>query len=134
MDFTYFNAVYTVENALSKEKDEKGMKRVEKFLKEEVCPTCKGTRLSDTARAPKICGIDLDVQTLLQVFQTLVEHGATVIVIEHDLDVMKNADYMIDMGPGGGEAGETIVAAGTPEDIMASEQSITGKYLKTERG
>ena len=76
----------------------------------------------------------LDVQTLLQVFQTLVEHGATVIVIEHDLDVMKNADYMIDMGPGGGEAGGTVVAAGTPEDIMASEQSITGKYLKTERG
>ena len=75
----------------------------------------------------------LDVQTLLQVFQTLVEHGATVIVIEHDLDVMKNADYMIDMGPGGGEAGGTIVAAGTPEEIMLSEQSITGKYLKTER-
>ena len=75
----------------------------------------------------------LDVQTLLQVFQTLVEHGATVIVIEHDLDVMKNADYMIDMGPGGGEAGGTIVAAGTPEDIMTSEQSITGKYLKKER-
>lgn len=75
----------------------------------------------------------LDVQTLLQVFQTLVEHGATVIVIEHDLDVMKNADYMIDMGPGGGEAGGTIVAAGTPEDIMASKESVTGKYLKIER-
>ena len=73
----------------------------------------------------------LDVQTLLQVFQTLVENGATVIVIEHDLDVMRNADYMIDMGPGGGEAGGTIVAAGTPEDIMVSEQSLTGKYLKS---
>mgnify|MGYP000358686614 CR=1 FL=1 len=55
-------------------------------------------------------------------------------MIECDLDVMKNADYMIDMGPGGGDAGGTIVAAGTPEDIMASEQSITEKYLKTERG
>lgn len=55
-------------------------------------------------------------------------------MIERDLDVMKNADYMIDMGTGGGGAGETIVAAGTPEDIMASEQSITEKYLKTERG
>ena len=55
-------------------------------------------------------------------------------MIECDLDVMKNADYMIDMGPGGGDARETIVAAGTPEDIVASEQSITEKYLKTERG
>ena len=55
-------------------------------------------------------------------------------MIERDLDVMKNADYMIDMGPGGGDAGGTIVAAGTPEDIMASEQSITEKYLKTKRG
>ena len=55
-------------------------------------------------------------------------------MIERDLDVMKNADYMIDMGPGGGDAGGTIVAAGTPEDIMASEQNVTEKYLKTERG
>ena len=55
-------------------------------------------------------------------------------MIERDLDVMKNADYMIDMGPGDGDARETIVAAGTPEDIVASEQSITEKYLKTERG
>ena len=55
-------------------------------------------------------------------------------MIERDLDVMKNADYMIDMGPGGVDAGGTIVAAGTPEDIMASEQSIIEKYLKTERG
>ena len=55
-------------------------------------------------------------------------------MIERDLDVMKNVDYMIDMGPGGGDAGGTIVAAGTPEDIMASEQSIAEKYQKTERG
>ena len=60
LDFTYFNAVYTVENALSKVKDEKGMKRVEKFLKEEVCPDCGGTRLSAAAREPKLCGISLD--------------------------------------------------------------------------
>ncbi len=72
----------------------------------------------------------LDVQTLLQVFQTLVENGATVIVIEHDLDVMRNADYLIDMGPGGGEAGGRIVAAGIPEEIMESTDSVTGKYLK----
>ncbi len=60
LDFTYYNATYTVENALSKVKDEKGMKRVEKFLKEDVCPDCKGTRLSEAARAPKLLGISLD--------------------------------------------------------------------------
>ena len=60
MDFTYFNATYTVENALSKVKDDKGMKRVEKFLKEEICPECQGTRLSKEARKPLIRGIGLD--------------------------------------------------------------------------
>ena len=71
----------------------------------------------------------LDVRTLLEVFQTLIENGATVIVIEHDLDVIRNADYIIDMGPGGGEAGGRIVAAGTPEEIKKSPESITGKFL-----
>lgn len=71
----------------------------------------------------------LDVRTLLGVFQTLIESGATVIVIEHDLDVIRNADYVIDMGPGGGEAGGTIVAAGTPEQVAANKDSATGKYL-----
>ena len=71
----------------------------------------------------------LDVQTLLCVFQTLVENGATVVVIEHDLDVMYNADYIIDMGPGGGDAGGRIVAAGTPAQIVQHKDSVTGKYL-----
>ena len=71
----------------------------------------------------------LDVRTLLGVFQTLIENEATVIVIEHDLDVIRNADYIIDMGPGGGEAGGRIVAAGTPEEIRKSPESITGKFL-----
>ena len=71
----------------------------------------------------------LDVRTLIGVFQTLIENGATVIVIEHDLDVIRNADYVIDMGPGGGEAGGRIVAAGTPDEIRASAESITGKFL-----
>ena len=71
----------------------------------------------------------LDVQTLLHVFQTLVDHGATVIVIEHDLDVISNADYIIDMGPGGGEAGGRIVAAGTPEQVADNKESLTGKYI-----
>ena len=225
LDFTYFNAVYTVENALSKVKDEKGMKRVEKFLKEEVCPACHGTRLSAAARAPKLRGVTLDaactmtlsalndwvsgvpaslpeelrpmaasiceaftgtarrlldlglgyltldrsaatlstgerqrmqlaravrnrttgvlyvldepsiglhpldVQVLLGVFQALLDNGATVIVIEHDLDVIRNADFILDMGPGGGEQGGRIVASGTPEEVQADPDSITGRYL-----
>ena len=72
----------------------------------------------------------LDVQLLLGVFEKLVAAGATVIVIEHDLDVIANADYVIDMGPGGGEAGGRIVVSGTPEEIAACEESVTGKYLK----
>ena len=225
LDFTYFNAVYTVENALAKVKDEKGMKRVEKFLKEETCPECHGTRLSSAARAPKLRGISLDeacamtlsdlvdwvrgvpeslptemrpmaesiceafestakrlidlglgyltlgeetpslsggeaqrlklaseigrtqtdsvfvfdepsiglhpldVRVLLGVFQALLDNGATVVVIEHDLDVIRNADFLIDMGPGGGDAGGRIVAVGTPEEIRQDPGSITGRYL-----
>ena len=71
----------------------------------------------------------LDVKTLLEVFRTLIENGATVIVIEHDLDVIRNADYVIDMGPGGGDEGGRIVAAGSPEDIKNAPQSFTGKYI-----
>ena len=71
----------------------------------------------------------LDVETLLRVFQTLIGRGATVIVIEHDLDVIRNADYVIDMGPGGGEEGGTIVASGPPEIIKETPESLTGKYL-----
>ena len=70
-----------------------------------------------------------DVQTLLQVFQTLVDHGATVIVIEHDLDVIRNADYIIDMGPGGGDEGGRIVVEGTPEQVRSCRESVTGKYI-----
>ena len=71
----------------------------------------------------------LDVQVLLGVFQALLDNGATVIVIEHDLDVIRNADYVIDMGPGGGDAGGRIVATGTPQEIQNSDSSITGRYL-----
>jgi len=70
-----------------------------------------------------------DVRTLLLVFQTLIDHGATVIVIEHDLDVIKNADYIIDMGPGGGKEGGRIVASGTPDEIKQFNESITGQYI-----
>ena len=71
----------------------------------------------------------LDVQSLLRVFQTLINSGATVIVIEHDLDVIRNADYVIDMGPGGGNDGGRIVATGTPDMIKASSESVTGRYI-----
>ena len=62
-------------------------------------------------------------------FQALLDSGATVVVIEHDLDVIKNADFVIDMGPGGGESGGRIVATGTPAEIKENEESITGQYL-----
>ena len=71
----------------------------------------------------------LDVRVLLGVFQALLNNGATVVVIEHDLDVIRNADYVIDMGPGGGESGGRIVAVGTPQEIAANPDSITGRYL-----
>ena len=71
----------------------------------------------------------LDVKTLVNVFQHLIDQGATVIVIEHDLDVIRSADYIIDMGPGGGKDGGRIVAVGTPEEIQKNELSITGRYL-----
>ena len=73
----------------------------------------------------------LDVRTLLEIFAKLVENGATVIVIEHDLDVIRNADYIIDMGPGGGTEGGRIVACGTPEEIAVCPESVTGKYIGT---
>jgi len=70
-----------------------------------------------------------DVKTLLHVFQTLIDHGATVVVIEHDLDVIKNADYIIDMGPGGGKEGGRIIAYGSPDEIRQSPESLTARFM-----
>lgn len=72
----------------------------------------------------------LDVRKLIQVFDQLIAHGATIIVIEHDLDLIANADYVIDMGPAGGSEGGEIVAEGTPECIANNPKSLTGRYLK----
>ena len=72
-----------------------------------------------------------DISRLLKVLNRLVENGDTVVIIEHNLDVIKTADYIIDLGPEGGEGGGTIVATGTPEEIASVEASYTGKYLKT---
>ena len=71
----------------------------------------------------------LDVETLLGVFRSLISNGATVVVIEHDLDVIRNADYVIDMGPGGGEEGGRIVACGTPDEIRRCSESVTGQFI-----
>jgi excinuclease ABC subunit A len=71
----------------------------------------------------------LDVRTLMEVFRHLISLGATVIVIEHDLDLIRSADYIVDMGPGGGEAGGRIVASGTPEKVKDNPDSVTGKFL-----
>ena len=71
----------------------------------------------------------LDVQTLLEVFRTLIAAGATVVVIEHDLDIIRAADYVIDMGPGGGDQGGRIVAAGAPSEIRDCPDSLTGRFI-----
>lgn len=70
-----------------------------------------------------------DVRVLIDVFQTLLNNGATVVVIEHDLDMIANADYVIDMGPGGGNTGGRIVAMGTPKEVAENVDSVTGKFL-----
>ena len=70
-----------------------------------------------------------DVDKLLKVLQRLVDNGNTVIVIEHNLDVIKNADYLVDLGPEGGDAGGNLVACGTPEEIAKVKESYTGQYL-----
>jgi excinuclease ABC subunit A len=73
-----------------------------------------------------------DVRILLNVLNRLVEKGNTVVVVEHNLDVIKTADWIIDLGPGGGEYGGKIIAEGTPESIVKNPKSVTGKYLKKE--
>ncbi len=74
----------------------------------------------------------LDVETLIGVLQNLIEHGATVVVIEHDLDMIANADHVVDLGPGGGERGGSVVVAGTPAEVAACPESVTGRYLARE--
>ena len=225
LDFTYFNAVYTVENALSKVKDEKGMKRVEKFLKEEPCPDCRGTRLSDAARKPRLRGISLDracamtlsqlvewvqgvpeslpeemgpmARSICQAFQStakrlmdlglgyltldraastlstgerqrmqlaravrnrttgvlyvldepsiglhpsnivgltgvmhdLVADGNSVILVDHDTQILKEADWIIEMGPEAGAKGGHVIAQGSIPAIEKNAVSQIGPFL-----
>lgn len=71
-----------------------------------------------------------DITRLLQAFDALIDRGHSIVIIEHNLEVVKSADWVIDLGPGGGNAGGNIVCAGTPEDIAACESSLTGRFLK----
>ena len=228
LDFTYYNAVYTVENALSKVTDEKGMKRVEKFLKSEVCPCCHGTRLSESARAPRIAGIGLDKATsmtladaiewvkavpgtlpeemrqmainigesflltarrlvdlglsyisldrasstlstgerqrmqlarvvrnrttgilyvldepsiglhpaningLKGVMQDLIADGNSIVLVDHDTQILRDADWMVELGPGAGANGGRIIAEGTIRQIEHNPASNIGKFLSGE--
>ena len=228
MDFTYYSAKATVLNALSKVKDEKGTKRVEKFLKEDICPECHGTRLSEAARAPKIMGLSLDevckmtlkesiewvkkvpaslpeemrpmaeriVESYLDnakrlmelglgylsldrasstlstgerqrlqlsravrnrttgvlyvldepsiglhpanivglngVMHDLIKDGNSVILVDHDTQILKEADYMIELGPKAGADGGKIIAQGTLEEIAENKDSVIAPYLKEE--
>lgn len=228
LDFTYFNAVYTVENALSKVKDEKGMKRVEKFLKEDICPDCHGSRLNERARAPKLQGISLAqacemtlsqlttwvdnvpaslppkmlpmAESICESFQTaskrlmelglgylsldraastlstgerqrmqlaravrnrttgvlyvldepsiglhpvnivgltgvmddLIADGNSVILVDHDTQILSHADWLIEMGPEAGAKGGQVIAEGTIADITENKESRIGAFLKPE--
>lgn len=225
MDFTYYNATYTVENALSKVKDDKGMKRVEKFLKEEICPDCHGTRLSKEARKPKIRGIGLDeacqmplkdlvewvkgvpetmteemkpmaheicdsfldvskrlldlglgylsldraastlstgerqrmqlaravrnrttgilyvldepsiglhpsnIYGLVGVMNDLIYDGNSILLVDHDTEIIKEANWIIEMGPEAGENGGYVLSQGTVEEIKKNKQSMIGPFL-----
>lgn len=228
MDFTYFNATYTVENALSKVRDEKGMKRVEKFLRQEICPDCGGTRLGEAARAPKLRGISLaeactmtlsdlvewvngvpgslpeemrpmarsicesfqtaakrlidlglsyltldraastlstgerqrmqlaravrnrttgvlyvldepsiglhpsNMEGLTGVMRDLLADGNTVILVDHDTNVLKEADWLIEMGPEAGAGGGTVIAQGPLETVANNPDSRIGGFLTGE--
>ena len=225
LDFTYFNAVYTVENALAKVKDEKGMKRVEKFLKEDICPECHGTRLSAAARAPKLRGISLDevctmtlsklvdwvrgvptslpdemkpmAESICETFESmakrlidlglgyltldrsaatlstgerqrmqlaravrnrttgvlyvldepsiglhpsnivgltgvmhdLVSDGNSVILVDHDTQILKEADWIVEMGPEAGGNGGHVIAQGTIADVEENPTSQIGPFI-----
>lgn len=228
MDFTYYNAVYTVENALSKVKDDTGMKRLERFLKEGVCPDCHGTRMSEATRAPRLRGIGLDeaskmtlddlirwvkavpaslpeemrpmarnicesfldtakrlidlglgylsldrasstlstgerqrvqlarsvrnrttgvlyvldepsiglhpynLKGLTGVVDDLIADGNSVVLVDHDTQVLRHSDYMVEMGKGAGAEGGTVIAEGTVDELENNENSLIGPYLTAE--
>ena len=135
LDFTYFNATYTVENALSKVKDEKGMKRVEKFLRQGICPDCGGTRLCNAARTPKLRGITLDKACqMTDVMHDLVADGNSVVLVDHDTQILKEADWLIEMGPEAGAKGGHVIAQGSIPEIEQNAASQIGPFLAGRAG
>lgn len=229
LDFTYYNAVYTVENALANVKDDKGMKRVEKFLKQDICPACGGSRLSGQARSTLLCGMDLaaasamtldtlipwvrsvpekmpealreiaesivsqflhtakrltdlglgylaldrsgatlstgerqrvqlaravrnrttgvlyvldepsiglhpaNVDGLLGMLEDLLAHGNSIVLVDHDVRVLKAADWLIELGPGAGLSGGQVLCSGTVSDVAKAPQSLIGKFLSGKK-
>ncbi len=228
MDFTYYNAIYTVENALAKVKDDKGMKRVEKFLKQDVCPECHGTRLNEAARAPLIRGLNLaqacemplsqlddwvrgipswlpermrpmcksicqsyfdtsrrllelglsylsldragstlstgerqrmqlarcvrnrttgvvyvldepsiglhpvNIKGLIGVMKDLTDDGNSVLLVDHDTQILRHADWLIEMGPAAGAKGGEVIAQGTVTQIETNAKSLIGPFLSAQ--
>ena len=226
MDFTYYSAVYTVENALSKVKDEKGMKRVERFLRMGPCPCCKGTRLSEEARAPLLKGLSLDrvcqmslseleewvngvpdsmpsdmkqmaeniceafhdtsrrlldlglgyltldrptstlstgerqrtqlarsvrnrttgvlyvldepsiglhpanIEGLIGVMDDLVADGNSIVLVDHDTQALSHSDWLVELGPGAGADGGSVIAEGTVDDLEKNKDSRIGRFLR----
>ena len=215
LDFTYYSAVNTVKNALSKVKDERGMKRVAKYLKDGTCPDCQGTRLSEAARAPRLHGIGLadatamtlsdaiervkgvpdslpatarrlmdlglgylsldragstlstgerqrvqlaravrnrttgvlyvldepsiglhpyNLQGLVGVMDDLVADGNSVVLVDHDTQVLGHADWIVEMGPGAGADGGRVIAQGTVQDLAGDARSVIGPFLARQVG
>ena len=128
MDFTYFNATYTVENTLSKVKDEKGMKRVEKFLHEGICPCCHGTRLSDKARVPLLQGISLDKACEMTLSELIEWVAAVPSSLPEEMRPM--AERIVELGPEAGAKGGNVIAQGTVADVCANPASRIGVFLK----
>ena len=108
--------ILIVDNAISHRK-------VMRAAMEEVLAALPGGGITEFATTAE------ETQLLLTAFDALIARGHTIIVIEHNLDIIKCADYVIDLGPEGGDMGGNLVCAGTPEDIVRNENSLTGKYL-----
>lgn len=129
LSVNYDNAVAAVERSLRSGSERAG-RLVQRFVVTRVCSVCHGTRLRPEALTSLLGGRNLAVATLVGVFDRLLEAGATIIVIDHDLDLLAAADHLIDMGPDGGR----VVAAGAPEDVASAPGSVTGPWLAEQFG
>ena len=137
LDFTYYSAVNTVKNALSKVKDDKGLARVAKFLKQEACPDCGDSRLSTgvlyVLDEPSIGLHPSNVEGLLGVMDDLLGDGNSVVVIDHDVRVLEQVNWIIEIGPGYGAHGGRVIAQGTVDEVESDPASRIGPYLSGKR-